>query len=262
MSPGNMSSPDPRVIAFLSESDAIEGIVATDYSRPEQRAAGRGHWGAYVDMRSRAELGVPLTLPTLELWQGLIAEEQVRFGYPLAEEHIGRLRSPSCPVNVRVGDHLPPDFQEVPALMGRWIDDANRRADAAPAADSEIVEAIADTFQTFEAIHPFVDGNGRVGRLVANWAALRLGAALIVFRAAERPAYYAAHRSKRAMRAFVAGKIREAIAAGTVDVPVARQDPSSDRYLLPDGRERIVERHELLDALDRWSAEERARGRA
>jgi Fic family protein len=250
-----------RALEFLRESDAIEGIGGLDYENPERRAPGRGHWGAYADMVFRAETGSPIGANTLALWQGLICEEQRRHGHPLPEPQVGRLRGPWNPVDVRVGGYIPPGHAAVPGLVAGWVAETNRRADHMVFADSEVVEAIADALQTFEAIHPFADGNGRVGRLAANWMARRLGAALIVFRAAERPAYYSAHRSKRAMRAFIAGKIREAVANESEDVPVLSSTETADRYRMTDGRELIVERHELLEALERWAEEDRARGR-
>jgi hypothetical protein len=79
-----------------------------------------------------------------------------------------------------------------------------RNGDLSFAADS-----VGELFQRLEAIHPFVDGNGRTGRLVANFVNLSLAQVLIVFRASERPAFYAAHRSKPAMKLFIASKLRE-----------------------------------------------------
>jgi hypothetical protein len=97
-------------------------------------------------------------------------------------------------------------------LMQAWIEDLHARL-ALPEARAGAVLLVADTggefLQRFEAIHPFVDGNGRTGRLVANYVNLSLGQMLIVFRARERPAFYAAHRSKPAMKLFIADKLRE-----------------------------------------------------
>ena len=255
-------SATPRALEFLRESDAIEGIKGIPYERPEDRAPGRGHWGAYADMALRAEARAPISVATLALWQGLVCEEQTRFGHPLHEAWIGRIRSPLNSVDVTVGEYRPPSFAHVPALLEAWVVEVNHRASITDWDDASLIESIADSFQGFQAIHPFADGNGRVGRLAANWLALRLSQALIVFRAEERPAYYAAHRSRRAMRIFMAGKLREAILFGEEEAPATHIGYSHDRYRRPsDGRELVVERHDLLEALERWQGEERLRGR-
>lgn len=44
----------------------------------------------------------------------------------------------------------------------------------------------------FEHIHPFTDGNGRVGRLVLNWMLIKDGYGTILFRNRNRIAYFSA----------------------------------------------------------------------
>ena len=63
-------------------------------------------------------------------------------------------------VNVRVGSHVAPDHSQVPSLMKelllrRWVN---------PLIQTE--EALIDWYTDFETIHPFQDGNGRVGGIV------------------------------------------------------------------------------------------------
>jgi len=41
----------------------------------------------------------------------------------------------------------------------------------------------------FEKIHPFIDGNGRVGRMLMNWERLRAGLPILVIRGEDRPNY-------------------------------------------------------------------------
>lgn len=60
----------------------------------------------------------------------------------------------SC--NVRVGLHVAPQYREVPDLMSRWC--ANLDA-----------MTPAEAYKEFELIHPFQDGNGRVGKIIYNW---------------------------------------------------------------------------------------------
>lgn len=250
-----------RAIEFLQESNAIEGITEIDYGRPELRVEGRGHWGAFQRMRSLASGRRRLELEELCTWQRLTCSEQVEFGHALPDAYIGRLRGPDNPVDVRVGSHVAPSFGEVRDLLYPWLDAANESAIAAVSDDSEFVQRTADSFQRFEAIHPFADGNGRVGRLIVGWLALTHDKPPLIFRRAEREEYYRAHRSKRAMRCFIAEKIREAIYRGGELLPRTEHDLSSDGYGAAGRLELIVEWHELLDAVARWKDEDAVRGR-
>ncbi len=67
------------------------------------------------------------------------------------------------------GGMRPPDWIDVPPRMSDWIKDANRLTGP----DTAVPEQIARLHARFEQIHPFLDGNGRAGRLVMNLLLLR-----------------------------------------------------------------------------------------
>lgn len=78
----------------------------------------------------------------------------------------GRYRS----IMVRVGRHVPPPPEQVSGLMRELLDWWNKEAPKwSPVLSSAIVH-----FQ-FEDIHPFADGNGRTGRMLALWELYRRG---------------------------------------------------------------------------------------
>ncbi len=71
---------------------------------------------------------------------------------------------------VRVGSYLPPLAKEVPKLMKEYLEWWNQKAvEYSPIISSAILH------YHFEEIHPFGDGNGRMGRALALWEFYRRG---------------------------------------------------------------------------------------
>ncbi len=89
------------------------------------------------------------------------------------------------------GGMRPPAWPDVPALTRDWITDtqALRTAD-----EATIAEALAVLHARFEQIHPFLDGNGRAGRLVLNLVLVRLGVPPAIIYKGDRSRYLAALR--------------------------------------------------------------------
>ena len=73
-------------------------------------------------------------------------------------------------MQVRVGSYLPPPPEEVASLMDNLLGWWNQQA---PMLSPVISSAILH--YRFEEIHPFADGNGRVGRALALWELYRRG---------------------------------------------------------------------------------------
>lgn len=76
------------------------------------------------------------------------------------------------------GGMTPPAWTDVPAQLSTWTATAaeigaqTRDGELAP---EDVPVALARLHCEFERIHPFIDGNGRVGRLVLNLLLVRLG---------------------------------------------------------------------------------------
>jgi Fic family protein len=85
----------------------------------------------------------------------------------------------------------PPPWPEVPALLSTWIEQTRALKECAPVALPETLSAL---HAEFERIHPFLDGNGRTGRLVLNLLLVRLGYPPAVIYKGERSRYLAALR--------------------------------------------------------------------
>jgi hypothetical protein len=79
----------------------------------------------------------------------------------------------------------PPSWLLVPFMTDTWLSDAN----ALEARASDFPERLAALHARFEQIHPFLDGNGRAGRLVLNLILVRLGYPPAVIYKRQRMAY-------------------------------------------------------------------------
>jgi Fic family protein len=137
------------------------------------------------------------------------------------------------------GGMRPPPWPEVPALMSDWLADA----DALARGYGSPPESLAALHARFEQIHPFLDGNGRAGRLVLNLMLVRLGYPPAIIYKGDRARYLSA-----LVRADegVAGPLGEFIARAILD--------NLHKFVVPAvaGRSRLVPLQAL--ASDRISA--------
>ena len=95
---------------------------------------------------------------------------------------------------VRVGPHIAPAPEHVELMMEQITIAHN--ADL----ESWFLDKIARFHLEFESIHPFRDGNGRIGRVLINFQLLQLGLPRVILRNSEKRHYY---------RAFVEYERRE-----------------------------------------------------
>ncbi|WP_369685642.1 Fic family protein [Salinibaculum rarum] len=124
---------------------------------------------------------------SVEAWEYLqeqdeLGEEDVKEAHRL----LLRNRQPDVAgeyrdVHVRIGGDVPPHPSVVSELMGELVA-------RVPSTGVEAIQWHVD----FEGVHPFVDGNGRVGRLVYLWHCREvLGVEPVVWREADVEGYYA-----------------------------------------------------------------------
>ncbi len=123
-------------------------------------------------------------------------EDFVKSGAPVSETFVRQLHSlvladkpmdkgtyRRIPVVITGAVHTPPQPYMVASMMEAWIHDLrmSRHHPLVTAAEFHI---------RFEAIHPFIDGNGRTGRLLANFILMRSGYLPISIKYENRRAYY------------------------------------------------------------------------
>lgn len=89
----------------------------------------------------------------------------------------------------------PPAWPLVPARLQDWVD---RVRELEPTLINPVgtpiplAEQLAEVHSGFEQVHPFIDGNGRTGRLVLNLVLVRLGLPPVIVLKTQRAAYLAA----------------------------------------------------------------------
>ncbi|MEW6059399.1 MAG: Fic family protein [Actinomycetota bacterium] len=108
------------------------------------------------------------------------------------------------------GGMRPPNWPDVQALMSDWVSRASELRDA----DGPLPEALAATHAEFERIHPFLDGNGRTGRLLTNLLLIRLGYPPAIIRRTDRTRYL---RDLRRADAGDPGPLGELLARAVID---------------------------------------------
>jgi len=89
----------------------------------------------------------------------------------------------NTPVRILGSAHIPPNYIKIPILMSELISWFDVKSE-------NIVKKIAEFHIRFECIHPFIDGNGRTGRLLANLELMKAGYPPIDIKFADRKEYY------------------------------------------------------------------------
>lgn len=144
-------------LAELGQSEAVRGV-----SEQARLVANN----MTVVRRSTTELveGDLLTVDHIaELHRSLLPDQPHHHGLRTAQNWIG-----GSNWNPIEADFVPPDPDRVPSLMGDLVNYMNG------AAHASLIQA-AVVHAQFETIHPFTDGNGRVGRALIHTVLARRG---------------------------------------------------------------------------------------
>ena len=89
---------------------------------------------------------------------------------------------------VRVANHIAPPPNEVVERLEKMLSEYNA------ASHENIIKRIARLHLAFEYTHPFVDGNGRIGRVINNYLLIREGFVSVNIKFIDRKKYYDAFK--------------------------------------------------------------------
>jgi len=118
------------------------------------------HAAAYRRLLDLARDDVPISIATILELHRLVTDRIL--------DEAGQFRRGA--VSIRGSQLQPPPAREVPALMGQWV----AWLDGAGAAYAPVTRACI-AHHGFLAVHPFLDGNGRTGRLLLNLLLMQRG---------------------------------------------------------------------------------------
>jgi len=173
-------------IAFTYNTNAIEGSTITLEETAEllehKMAPNKplrdieetqSHAKVFLEMIEHPEI---ISIPIILKWHKAVFERT-------KSDIAGRFRD----YLVRVGDHVAPDWQDVKRLMNELI-----KFYSLNKARMHPVELAARIHYRFEKIHPFGDGNGRVGRLIMNSLLWQQNWPMLIIEFKKRKFYYRA----------------------------------------------------------------------
>jgi Fic family protein len=130
----------------------------------------------YIDKRSKEQ---ELTLDVmLSLHKMLISN--------IRDDIAGRFRKDK--EYVRVGSHIAPAPKEIVERLEKMISEYNATS------HENIIKRIAKLHLDFEYTHPFIDGNGRIGRVLNNYLLIREGFVPVNIKFIDRQKYYDAFK--------------------------------------------------------------------
>jgi len=159
---------DAFINGFLRESNAIENVWDDESLKQA--------WKAWRYLAKQKELTT----------ENLLKTHAILMIGKLDYDEIGAWRK----APVWIGGREATPWYAVPDLMNQWIKHVNSCGKVAKQDKNNADELVRQDHVWFEFIHPFIDGNGRVGRMIMNWQRLKAGLSLLILFEKEKQEYY------------------------------------------------------------------------
>jgi len=121
------------------------------------------------------------SLPQLELNKNLILFLHKMLITGIDDDIAGRFRQAG--EFVRVGTYIAPAPEHVEEMINQALNEYKKH-------NIHIVNKIAKFHLDFETVHPFIDGNGRIGRVLINFQLMKEGLPPVIIRDKGKAEYY------------------------------------------------------------------------
>lgn len=183
-----------NTLSFANTTALLLGVPETLANRdtvPKERwerdiAEMLGHDEATTELLAHVESGEPLTQAVLFRWHRLLIPHHPDGGQWKREPNV--IAHPDG----RPGKQLAPP-SEVPNMMREYFDNVNAwvaQVNSDPRhPELDVPMGLAVSHGRYIWIHPFSDGNGRTGRLIMSWMALRSGLPVPIIPVSDRSLY-------------------------------------------------------------------------
>lgn len=181
-----------QVEALLADGRAVGNKELSEYLEVRGYATAADWVYSHAIQPGEASAGAPISLTELRHIHELAMTPVWDVSpHPQATEREGPGSFRVHDIQPFPGGMVPPPWTEVPALADTWVADTSKLTDAG---GPGLPEALGAAHARFEQIHPFLDGNGRTGRLVLNLILVRLGYPPAIIYKSDRFRYLSALR--------------------------------------------------------------------
>ena len=158
----------------LRETDMVLRGITIDKKPMKDHLEAIGHKDAFNFMVKLVKEKIPLSEDVIKQIHSLV----------LADKPEDRGVYRRVPVRIMGAKHATSNPLSIPMKMEELINEFNEDK------ETNIIKKLALFHIKFEAIHPFIDGNGRTGRLLVNFELMKNGYPPIDIKYADRKAYY------------------------------------------------------------------------
>ena len=157
----------------LRETDMVLRGLTIDQKPLKDHMEAVGHKEAFYYICELVKESKPLTESIIKQIHSLV----------LADKPLDRGNYRRVPVRIMGAVHIPPQPYAIEPKMYELLQDYEKDS-------RNIVEKLAEFHIRFESIHPFIDGNGRTGRLLVNLEFMKAGYPPIDIKFTDRKRYY------------------------------------------------------------------------